>query len=141
MQVHSGQRWRAIESAQAVVTRHDLDLGGYPAPQLRDRLDRSDGKGVDRRANRVDLRMVREQAESFPMSGLLTPRFICTHDMTGHPGFLNEASVDRFGLDVGVSARRTDHQRDVAGALCAEVRVENSRRGGLMDVDARELRQ
>ena len=118
MQVHGGQRRSAIEGAQSVVTRHDLDVGGHTAPQLRNRLDRSDGKGVDLRAYRVDLRVVGEQTKRFPMSGVLAPCFIRTHDMAGHPGFLDEASVDRFGLDVGRPALRADHQRDVTGTLC-----------------------
>src|SRR5438309_5825576 len=108
MQVHSGQRWRAIESAQAVVTRHDLDVGRHPAPQLRDRPDRSNGKGVDWRAYRVNLRMLGEQAKSFPMPGLLALRFIGMSNAAGHPDLLGETSVSRFGLDVGVAALRAN---------------------------------
>src|SRR5205823_13263511 len=101
---HGGQRRGAIESAQSIVTRHDLYVGGHTAPQFRNRLDRSDGKGVDLRAYRVDLRVVGEQTKRFPMSVVLAPCFIRTHDMAEHPGFLDELSVGRFSLDVGGAA-------------------------------------
>src|SRR6516225_3611748 len=122
MQVNRRKRRLAVSRAQAIVSSYDPDIVCDVTSKLGHSTDCPDGERIDRRADRVDRRILGQQARSFGVTGRFATALGCARNSNREPMIASEFAVRLFRLDIGVAALGPDKERDPSSTLLGQVR-------------------